>query len=460
MSFHASSLLALLSQTAPTGPRGNPVICQGIIPDAWRTANLPPLPSASREPAPSPQHDRVVESLPESLAESLPESLPERLPDDSMVVVSGGGILAFAIAYYLSVAQVPVLVLSPWADDGDPSAFGPGLLMPGIGEEPLRLVQGLGEASARALYHFSCAGVARALRLCEALGVPMTRTSALMGVRQERVADLLGSEALLGTWGLTAHERSAEVLTSREWRNRNPHLSHALEWPEAGLISPLDLLKALRSQAIGMGTVVSPQTHLTAVTETSNGIELETTAGPVRCELLVHAGGAAFDSVNAFVSGLVHPARTPLMWATPKDAGGHPLCLPGTGASGYDHWRPLQNGVLVGGLRYLRLEQGLDWWRDEPDPRQDLGLNALASALLGPDSQWEVRGRWSRLIDIPCDGLPVMGSLPGLSRQLMAVGFAGLDSTLGIEAAYWLSQAILTGQSEGIPELLSPRRML
>ena len=82
--------------------------------------------------------------------------------------------------------------------------------------------------------------------------------------------------------------------------------------------------------------------------------------------------------------------------------------------------------------------------------------SGLAEALAGA----EVSHRWAWIQDHSCDGLPLVGPLPGDPRLVACTGFNGNLTGLPVRAARAVVDGLLAGRSAGAPRLLSPTRMV
>ena len=59
-----------------------------------------------------------------------------------------------------------------------------------------------------------------------------------------------------------------------------------------------------------------------------------------------------------------------------------------------------------------------------------------------------------------CDGLPLVGPIPGRSRVLSCTGFAGHQAAVGIGAARAVADGLLGESSIQVPELFSLSRFV
>lgn len=414
---------------------------------------------------------------------ALPPLADATLPPQTSVAILGGGLVAYALAWFLRQHDVSCAVLSPHPTCLDESVRGLGLIMPGIAEPPAALAHALGESSARALYDFSRQGVQTCIQLAHAVKASVFPTPALMGARQPSdLAGLHASAALLKRWYPTdpgACDWSVLEGTALASRTPAPLLA-AICWPDGALIRPLELCYRLAGSAAEQGARVVPGLVLERVEECPDGLRVHTSAGVVAADVVIHAGGVACAHLSPLLATSLLTARVqfsstaqeleptqafPVVLAPERAA----HFMPGTSGQGFDYWRPevwaeaKEAGALhwtVGGSRYLTLELGMEAHKPPRYAQIDERHQAFLKALL----QTEVLGplrQWTRLLDVPCDNLPLVGTLPGQPRQLVLTGLNGLDSTIGLEAARCLVDNLLEmPDAQPVPSWFQPRRLV
>ena len=59
-----------------------------------------------------------------------------------------------------------------------------------------------------------------------------------------------------------------------------------------------------------------------------------------------------------------------------------------------------------------------------------------------------------------CDGLPIIGPIPGRPRFIACTAFNGRQYGLGLRAGKAVSQGILTGRAEGVPSIFKTGRFV
>ena len=67
---------------------------------------------------------------------------------------------------------------------------------------------------------------------------------------------------------------------------------------------------------------------------------------------------------------------------------------------------------------------------------------------------------WSMIERRSCDGLPIVGSIPGRDQYLSCTAFHGQPFSLGLAAAESIFEFLIHGESSWLPSSFSPRRLL
>jgi len=70
------------------------------------------------------------------------------------------------------------------------------------------------------------------------------------------------------------------------------------------------------------------------------------------------------------------------------------------------------------------------------------------------------RFEWTSIMDFSCDGLPVLGPLPGQARKIACAGFSGQDLGLALACGELLCEGILNASAASIPRRLHAGRFV
>jgi glycine/D-amino acid oxidase-like deaminating enzyme len=127
---------------------------------------------------------------------------------------------------------------------------------------------------------------------------------------------------------------------------------------------------------------------------------------------------------------------------------------------GYTSWVPTDHGLVVAGCRFAtpHMEMGeVDDTVTTPAIQERLEASV---ARFFPHPDREVLARWSWITARGCDGLPLVGPMPGNPAVVVCAGFMGLEGSLGIAAADGVVEGMLTGEARRVPERLAPIRLI
>jgi glycine/D-amino acid oxidase-like deaminating enzyme len=89
--------------------------------------------------------------------------------------------------------------------------------------------------------------------------------------------------------------------------------------------------------------------------------------------------------------------------------------------------------------------------RDEtPSPKVIERLEALVRARFPSVAAVPVVDRWAWIEAATCDGLPIVGPIPGSARFVSCVGFGG-SAGMAVRAARAVADGLLGGRAPGVP---------
>lgn len=167
-------------------------------------------------------------------------------------------------------------------------------------------------------------------------------------------------------------------------------------------------------------------------------VRVRAEGGEVSAEVAVLAPGWRAAALDPWFEDKVHPVRqsASLFAPPPEDLGA------GRGGSGYTWWAPVRGGLAVAGCRWATPHLEAGETDPVPNPRVLARLAAIAHERLGAG---EVLRSWAWIEAHTCDGLPIVGPLPGDPRRIACVGFNGCDTGLAVGAARLAADALLTG---------------
>jgi glycine/D-amino acid oxidase-like deaminating enzyme len=364
-----------------------------------------------------------------------------QVPERVDVVVIGAGVAGTSLAHGLS-RGARVALVDPMQPRHSVARRSAGLVYSGMGEHPARLVASMGLERARALY-----GLCR--RSTELLALHLTPADQLW------VATLPGELPLI--------EESVAALQSMGWPAvrlgesglAERRISGTDGWvvPGDGVVHPERAWLGLLQQAQARGAVLV-QGRALRVHDDKDGVKVETELGTIRAEIVVFACGAPCRELD---SSLVEA-----LWPVRENAAQFPLALPpssGRAGHGWTWFRASgvpEEGTVIGGCRWAtpHLEVG----ETEPEVVEVVQQRLAAFAERHLGCAEAPLKRWAWIETHSCDGLPLVGPLPGTTRRLVCTGFGGNDWGLGPACAELVVEGLLGSQET--PAFLSPSRLL
>lgn len=361
---------------------------------------------------------------------------PEPIRAD--VAIIGAGIAGLGVARELARAGVDVAVIEARATLGDgASGRDPGVVTAGLTESAFRLEHAIGTARTRELYALATVGR-------EALpeGLPFAEGAAHLAAGARETAELEASLATLERIGVSATLLDAEQSNAH---TEGHGFSAGLLVDGDGALCPRALIDALVAEATAYGAAVQAGWRVARVHNHAGGLRLETTGASVDCEVVVFAAGHALRDIDPWFEDKLVPVREHALRTAPL---GREL-PPARAQLGYVSWRQDAAGRLVlSGCRWAtpHLETG-----ETEEVVVDVvidKLNAFRQRHLPAASAVEVVRTWARIATHTCDGLPVLGPLPGDPTRISCAGFQGLQPALGLACAAGVARGLLTGRSD------------
>jgi len=363
------------------------------------------------------------------------------------VVVVGGGPSGLAAARCLAAAGTDVVVLEARPDVGlGFAARIGGAVALGNVEHPNRLAAGLGLADTAALFGFTQANLALARQWLRARPTGGLYAAAMPG-EDDDVAQ--GSD-LLDRLGVPV-ERWTPDRVARE--TGAAHLGTGRFLPDEAWVAPTRALRRLAGDAVAAGARVCTGQSVVRVDE-SDTLTVHLAGGTVTAEVVVWAAGAACQALHPDFRDVVWPVRVQSV-ATADGVGA--VGVPGRGQHGHLAWSVTAAGARVlTGCRWAtpHLEVG-ETDEQALSPVVDQKLRTMLDRLW-PGSV--ATRSWAGIAAFTCDGLPLVGPLPGHPRQVACVGHGGADWSFALRAGQSVAEGLLTGESQGLPDRFSPAR--
>jgi glycine/D-amino acid oxidase-like deaminating enzyme len=356
-----------------------------------------------------------------------------RTNDDRVqVVVVGATVAGICAARWLAEAGTSVLLV------GVLPPLDLGLVHQGLGETPARLRDSLGAERFAELTAFA------------------RRSPALIGASSAPgvwVAVAPGEDSLMPASARALLEAGvgAGVLDREALQARGIQADSGLLVPDEGLVDPGATRQAFIDAARAAGAVIAVGTDPVAVRRHGDSVLVELPDRQWAADVVIVADGRAGARLVGFLSTLLVPVREQALWAA-----GHLPPVVGRAGHGYTWFRPWSDGVAVGGCRWATPHLEVGETVPEVVPVVQARLEAFARDRLGLA---EVRGRWAWIDVHSCDGLPIVGPVPGDGRWVVCAGFSGNEWGLGPAAARAVVDGLLGGPTP-TPAMFSPSRFV
>ncbi|MCI8539217.1 MAG: NAD(P)/FAD-dependent oxidoreductase [Oscillospiraceae bacterium] len=231
------------------------------------------------------------------------------------VLIIGCGVTGAALAYELSRYQLKTAVIEREND----------VAMGATKANSAILHAGYDPLSGTLMGQLNVRGSARALEICQALGVPVRQCGSLViGFTPE---DRTILEELLRR-GRENGVPDLRMLTGGEARGLEPNLSPAvtcaLHAPTAAICSPWSYCLAMMEQAVLRGTGLFLEREVQGLERLPAGWQVQTSQGPLESRLIVNAAGV--------FSGRIHNMAAPHTWSISPSRGQYYLLDKSEGA--------------------------------------------------------------------------------------------------------------------------------
>ncbi|MDR7481459.1 MAG: FAD-dependent oxidoreductase [Armatimonadota bacterium] len=374
------------------------------------------------------------------------------------VAIIGAGLTGVSTAYWLAERRVTAVVLDAEAIAAGATGRNGGFLLEGTSPDFTDLATRYGRQAARDLWAFTAENRRRLLDVCarEGLACEVEPGGSIALAASEQAAAILEGNA----------QALAEDGYPCQWLDRQAVGALLQGAPlartvVAGLLNPRDvginparLTRGLAEVAARRGARIYERTPARALAGGGASWTVTTPEGTVRAEAVVLALNAYAALVDPAWQDVIRPIRGQVLATAPVSQRLFRHLWYAHG--GVDYWRQLANGrVLLGGLRRLAAseEVGTD---DRLHPRIQRALDGYLRDLGVPPVA--VTHRWSGILGLSPDRLPLIGPVPGRPRLFMAGGYSGQGLAFAFLAGRMLAELLTTGTTT-YPRLLYPERV-
>lgn len=380
------------------------------------------------------------------------------LPARCDVAVLGGGLGGLLTAEALARSGASVVLLE--GAPGPAAASDRSLGIVGLGwlDSPWRLTRGLGERTARGLLAWSALAMKSLAATSARLGAPIRPTGSWrVSLDEGEALEWIESARLLESWGLSEPRPAAPD----ELPSIAQGLHGALFLPGDGLLDVAGLLTALRASLdaaggvrIAQGAATLDERHGAPVVRVGKRVLL--------CELAVVAAGVGAPTAHPFFRSCVYPVRVQAQRVTLHEVPDGP---PVIARHRFEAWcRESASSLCFVGSR----------WAEQPEMEAGVSDDARCSDRVSARQEEFLsdrlgvprdapRDRWSGIASYTCDGLPLVGPLPGEPRVIALTGWSGWGLGLIGRAVDEITAAILgepAPDGAGTPSWLQARRLV
>ncbi len=197
---------------------------------------------------------------------------------------------------------------------------------------------------------------------------------------------------------------------------------------------------------------------VTGTRDLPDGVAVDCGQQSVRAAVVILAAGWASKDLDPFLGDKLYPVRSQLLTLPVPPGRLQRAC---DAQYGHTFWRQDGAVLVIGGCRWAtpHMEAG------ETD--DTVTVERIESRILGfvqqhfPDIPAQTAAsRWSGIMAFSCDGLPLIGPIPGRPRFVACAGFGSAQLGLGVRAGQVVAQGLLGHTIEGVPRLFTLGRFV
>ena len=312
-----------------------------------------------------------------------------------------------------------------------------------------RIAQGMGENAAHEIYRASQRGT-QILR-----SLTNIRTGGWMLSKDERERQELNKlYALYKQWGT-----NASMLSKKEISEAFPSGSiyTGIQHKEEGSIHPEILTSTLSLQAQEHDVSICSSVNIKNIEDHNGGVRIHHQHGFTDSDVIIYMQHDQMHTLEPFFSTTLTTVRMQSISYLRTSPYISQAC---TTQYGYIRWRDEGLLRLISGCRWAtpHLEQG------EVD--DTITIPAIEAALVRTvqqcfdEEEVHVQHRWSMIERKGCDGLPLVGALPGRDHVISCTAFQGRLLGLGFAGAESILELLDTGKTSTLPTSFSLRRFI
>lgn len=357
--------------------------------------------------------------------------------DTCEVVVVGAGLVGAAVAANLATEGLDVAVLDARSVASGATGRTAGLIS-GLPVPYAQAVEEYGRETAQALWQLTVDNRARLISACERLGLDVERSGSLALTADVEEAGLLQASAeMLNADGFRARFEASDPL--------GRGFVAALHYPDDVVVDAVALTeKLLQAHQIPTHT----GTEVYRLDQEGDNVRVLAHQLTVKASTVVLAVNAYASLLDDYFADKIAPIRGYILVTRPLDE--RLVTIPGN-AGPFTFRQTSDNRLLLTAWRpeYAAPAAGPNDEGAEVDLMRFVGRHF-------PQVSDQFTHRWSSVMGVSRDGLPLLGALPHLPQVFFAIGFAGYGLGLTFAAADLLTDLIVRGAE---PDPLSARRL-
>lgn len=353
-------------------------------------------------------------------------------------LIVGAGIVGCAAAYFAAQAGREVVITEMRDVALGASSRNAGFMITGLDIYYHRAIETYGHDTADELWTLSARTHDIWLDIAERGSVPLDRCgSLLLAESQTEAKELVAAARALDADG------HAAIFHQHDPLGRGYYA--AIEQPTNCAVQPYALAWATFRES---GAELIANNEVYAIEQTRPDVAtVRTRQYTFEARSVLVCTNAYSPRLHPYFIGKVIPTRAQVLVTTPLKERVLNTC--GYSDYGYMYYRStFDNRLLIGGGRKLFVEQEHDTTDDRvTDPVQRY-LEAYLRERF-PEVDAPVDRRWSGIMGFSVDGLPLVGTLPGMPRVGFAVGFTGHGLAFGAGVAERAVDHLLRGANPG-----------
>jgi gamma-glutamylputrescine oxidase len=369
--------------------------------------------------------------------------------DGCDVIVVGAGIVGAAIAARLAYEGINTAVLEAQTVAGGATGRCAGMVLTGLAGHYKWAIDAYGRQKAREIWALTVEGRMRLVEAAVRMKVPVAHTGSLaLAITDAEAEELEESATLLREDGFDARFSSSDPLERG--------FCAALHHPDDVTVDAAALTEAL----LALNNITTHErTEVYDLEPEQDGVRVWAKDRTARCRAVVLAINGYASLFDPYFAEKVAPIRSLVLITPPLD---QIVLEPSCCANhGYEYCRQLPDRRLFlsswQSARSSHPETGHGMSQDQaetthiearPDDKVRDELLRFASRYF-PNVEMHNAQRWSGMMGLTPDGLPLLGRLPGLPQTHFAVGFGGRGLSWAFVVAERLAQLILNNSDPG-----------